>query len=548
MAKTANEKAPIEGTMGRVAGLSPDVWYLVLQNIPHRDDLSRLARVCKGLYPLATQALYRCITIGPPYMDRMTYLMCHDEEKDKAPWTKWAEGLALARRLAANPNPDQTRAVREITIESMEDYCGDYDDDSGEPVASLKPKFEEELPAFVKVLPNLRQVHIFSSEPHFEALFRALHEHPSKPEIHLLKEDGTRLVSGPLPGVVTIRAKGSPWRDTPEKPNTVIPDIQKLFFACPDLKSFSINIRNNYGGCMRPRVHHPRVKTFQFDSDEDVTFPPLESLSLSGYDMDMDDEWPHWRDGLDWSRLKSLTLGPDPRHAGGPTMAHLLLQFKRHATALRSLTVQTWASEGHETCHPLNGFLKSFDTLEELTVRRHFVPVEKMAGHSKMKRLCLHCMEVERPEGASRPTLSVDDLAVLDKSFPELETLEMDIARGASGEWPKDVADALASSFPNLRHLSLHCELGLNFDWTGQSEKKPLPLLDEVLVQAFVEPFVTSRGASKLERITVKTGETLRRFPQWHPGYRHFEQQSSREFDAWLQGPGGEVRVENVLE
>jgi hypothetical protein len=547
MTETTTGKASISGNIAHVAGLSPDVWYVILQKVPEKEHLASLCRVCKGLYPLATQFLYRTMTIGVDFATSWKIRMDRDENR-KPESTKWVESLALVRRLAANSNPSQTRAVYTIDIESFVRH--EWDEDELE-IGDLRPKFEQELPRLVSVLPNLRQVRIFSPTPAFEALFRALHEHPNKPEIHLFKEDGSRPVSDPLPGVVTIKAKASPWHDEPDKPNTQLPGIQQLFFACPDLKSFSLSVSNNYGGCGRPPIHHSVTKTFQFASgnlNNAVAFPPLlESLSLSGYDMDIEQEWPHWRDGLDWSRLKNLTLGPDPRWAGGPTMADLLRQFKGHATALRSLTVQTWEAEGHETCTPLESFVASFDTLEELTVRRHFVPVHKLARHKRLKRLCLHCIEVPRPEGTVRPTLGVEDLALLDKSCPELETLEIDISRDASGKWPIVILEALAGSFSNLRRLTLHCEVGLEFDWSRRQDKPYLPLLNETLVRAFAEPFFASRGAeSKLERLTVKTGETLRRFPQWPPGYERLEKQSTRWFDAWLRSKDGEVKVKKV--
>ncbi|KAM7219395.1 hypothetical protein V8F06_005129 [Rhypophila decipiens] len=521
-----------------VTRLGPDVWYLVLQHVPDRLDLSNLCRVCKELNTFATQFLYRTITIGPPFVDKYAaYFMKLSGEKYKSQSTKWGESLALVRRLAAHDGNSQfqAHAVREIDIKAMRGQ-------ERKPRETLGPEFEEALPGLVRVLPNLRQVRMLSSTPAFEELFRALHEHPNKPEIHLLKENGSRLVSGHIPGVVTIKAQVSPWEDTAEKPNTVVPDIEKLVFACPNLKSFSLSVRNNYGGCMRPTVHHGITKTFQFASSNAATFPPLEFLSLSGYDMS-DEEWPHWRDGLDWSRLKSLDLGPHPVRSRGPAMADLLGRFEGHATALRTLTVETWAAEGKETCPPLLNFLESFDTLEELTVKGHFVPVQNLARHRKLKRLCLHCIEVQRPEGSCRPTYGVADLALLDEICPGLETLEIDISRNASGEWSKEVLGILASSFSNLRDLTLHCEVGLVFDFTRQNEPF-LPLLDEALVRAFAEAFFASRSTSRIQRLTIKTGERLRRFPQWHPGYRHVEEKCTREFNAWLQKSDGKVKVE----
>ncbi|KAM7201154.1 hypothetical protein V8F33_003566 [Rhypophila sp. PSN 637] len=527
-----------------VTQLGPDVWYLVLQHVPDRKDLSNLCRVCKELNTFATQFLYRTITVGPPFLDKYAaYFMKLSGEQYKSQWTRWGESLALVRRLAAHHNGNSqvqahAVAVREIDIKAMRGPEGK----PRKPRVTLGPRFEEELPDLVRVLPNLRHVRMLSSTPAFEELFQALHEHPNKPEIHLLKENGSRLVSGHIPGVVTIKAQVSPWEDTPAKPNTVVPDIEKLLFACPNLKSFSLSVRNNYGGCMSPTIHHGVTKTFQFASSNAVTFPPLEFLSLSGYDMS-NEEWPHWRDGLDWSRLKNLDLGPDPVRSRGPAMADLLGRFEGHATALRTLTVETWAAEGAETCPPLLSFLESFDTLEELTVKGHFIPVQNLARHRKLRRLRLHCIEVRRPEGSRRPTYGVADLALLDETCPGLETLEIDISRNASGKWSKEVTGTLASSFSNLRDLTLHCEVGLVFDYARQDEPF-LPLLDEGLVRAFAEAFFSARGTSRMEKLTIKTGERLRRFPQWHPGYRRVEEKRTREFNTWLQRSDGKVKVE----
>ncbi|KAK5654589.1 hypothetical protein OQA88_7218 [Cercophora sp. LCS_1] len=540
MTDTANDNACITGIVASVASLSPDVWYLILQNVTERKDLASLSRVCKGLYPLATRFLYRTITIGPLFLDLHPFewlRVMHQKEKSED--TAWVESLALVRRLATDRNPGQTRAVREINIEPFHNDWGDED------IEDVRPLFEEELPGFVGVLQNLHHVRIFTPSPAFEALFRALQEHPNKPEIHLLKEDASRAVSGPMPGVTTIKAEVSPWGDTRAKPNTQIPDVERLLFACPNLKSLSLSVLNNYGGCMRPRIHHAVVENFQFASGGDV-FPPLESLSLSGYHMDADEEreeWPHWRDGLDWSRLKTLSLGPHPYYSDGPPMADLLKKFKGHATTLRSLTIKTWADEGDDICLPLNSFLTSFATLEELTVKRHLVPVEDLASHSGLKRLCLHCMEVKRPEETPRPTLSVTDLALLDASCPDLETLEIDISRDSTGEWPKDIVEALAGSFSNLLHLTLHCEIGLEFDWNRNQKEPYLPLLDEALVRTLAEPFFASRGASKMTKLTIKTGEELRRFPQWHPQYRRLEESATYKFDAWLRRSDRVVKV-----
>jgi len=541
----AADNTHVTGNIAHVAGLSHDVWYLVFQHVNDRNELFSLSQVCKGLYPLATRSLYKLVVLGPN-------LYNYWEEPTKPESRTWVHALNMVRRLAATPNPDQTRAVREIEVKHFQNY---YDDDpeaeegeeQPEAVGDVRPMFKQALPGFVMVLPNLRKVRLSGSTPKFNALIRALHEHPNKPEIELLDEDGLRRVSGPLPGIVTLRANVNPFRDTVEKPNTVIPDIQKLLFACTNLKFFALSMSGNYGGCMGPRIHHRQTYNFEFTSDDDTPFPPLESLSIEGYEIEPDNEWPHWRDRLDWARLETLSLGPDPRSRGGTMCAGILGLAKGHATALRSLTVKEWASE-REKCLPLEDFLMSFDTLEELTIKQPSVPVSALISHSKLKRLCLHCIEVRRPEGTHRPTLDAADLNLLDASCPDLETLEIDIARGASKEWPESVIKPLATSFRNLRRLTLHCEVGIEFDYKVHQEEPFLPLLDETLAEAFAKPFFVLRGASKLEKLTLMTGEDLRRFPQWPPAYKEKERSWSAVVDIWPPREDGQVAVKERLE
>jgi hypothetical protein len=278
-----------------------------------------------------------------------------------------------------------------------------------------------------------------------EDLDRALSEHGNHPELHLLEEDGSRVVSGPLLSVTTLNASVNPYNDTPEQQNRRIPGLQKLFFACPNLKSSSISTYGNYGGCVIRIPHHPRIFTFELTGEE--TFPPLESLSLRDFKIE------HWRGIFDWSGLRTFSLGPQ-------RITTVLQLLKGHANALRSLTVRAWAGEAEEYeeleedygeeesdgeeeeydtyrqyrrfCSNLEDYLLSFDTLEQLTVKGHFVSNAALGHHPRLKHLCLHNMELPLYK-AHRPTLDVASLGELDANCPDLETLEIDIQR--SNEW-----------------------------------------------------------------------------------------------------------------
>lgn len=198
--------------------------------------------------------------------------------------------------------------------------------------------------------------------------------------------------------------------------------LQTLFFACPNLKSFSLSVHGNYGGCMVQMPNHPQFYTFQLTGTE--ILPPLEHLSLDGYPM-KPEEWLFWRDNLDWSCLKSLSLGPQP-------IADLLQYFTGYATNLTSFTIQAYAREAKDHCPALEAFLLSFNTLTRLTVKGRFASSRALSNHSQLRHLCLHTIEIPR-DGAHRPTLDVASLNELDVNCPDLETLELDIYR--DDEW-----------------------------------------------------------------------------------------------------------------
>jgi hypothetical protein len=187
------------------------------------------------------------------------------------------------------------------------------------------------------------------------------------------------------------------------------------------------------------RPYHRRVYDFECTGDE--IFPPLESLSLNRH-MSLE-EWPHWRDKLDWSILTSFSMGPLLDN-------DLLGRLTGCATALRNLTVETWAREQQislddegpdgescfwqfeDGCPELEGLLLASDNLERLTIRGISVINHAVTKHSGLKELCLHAIELSR-NGAPRPALDVADLKELDASCPDLETLEIDINRDS--EW-----------------------------------------------------------------------------------------------------------------
>jgi hypothetical protein len=236
-----------------------------------------------------------------------------------------------------------------------------------------------------------------------------------------------------LKNVVVLAANVSPFYED-KGPNQNILGIQKLLFACPNLKSFSLDIIGGYGGCVRRMPRFERVYSFRFSGDE--TFPPLEELSLSGYRLS-EAEWEHWQKRLQWSKLRSLTLGP--RY-----MAGFLKLAAGYAKSLRNLEVQVYDDADQKTdCPPLEHFLRTFTSLESLTVKGYHLPIGPITNHPGLRHLCLHSFEPVSGE-IMRPTFGVEQLQELDKSCAHLETLELDLYR--DGEWVSRIKNSKAGS------------------------------------------------------------------------------------------------------
>lgn len=245
---------------------------------------------------------------------------------------------------------------------------------------------------------------------------------------HLLDEDGRRPVEGDWQNVVALAAQVRPSEDR-GGPNQDILGLQKLLLACPKLTSFSLGIAGNYGGCVQRMPRFRNIHSFQFSGDE--TFPPLEELSLSGYRLS-EEEWEHWQKGVQWSKLRSLTLGP--RY-----MADFLELAAGYANSLRNLEVKLYTDADRTKCRRLERFLTGFSSLESLTVRGYHVPIGPIGHHPGLKDLCLHLFEPVRED--YRQTLDVEQLQELDKSCTDLERLEIDLER--DGEWVRRIQMSL---------------------------------------------------------------------------------------------------------
>lgn len=264
-----------------------------------------------------------------------------------------------------------------------------------------------------------------SGKPDFAKAINALQRHPNRPQLQLLAERGTRTVAGPMPCVSVIQAHVNHLNDTAAAANTNTLRLQELFFASTNLKAFSICMAQRPRGHKLPQSFHKIVDRFRFTGEE--KFPPLERIAFDNYNITRED-WPYWRDGLDWSRVTSIAIGPDRCGDILETMqdCRLSLQrFKFTASAGEAPRI-----DGHHRRNPhLNALLAGFSSLRSLEVREYLIPSQTLGAHYGLRELVMHVSEPwDDPDGA-RPTLEAAELVELDKLCPDLEVLEIDIAR-----------------------------------------------------------------------------------------------------------------------
>ncbi|KAI0454703.1 hypothetical protein F5B21DRAFT_231651 [Xylaria acuta] len=496
------------------ADMNLDIWHLILDQIDSRKDLCNVCLTSRAWFAMAIPHLYKSV----PLVMRPDDIFNSDDETDPMVFAH-----SLSSRLLDTKNEQLRNAVHELEFGQFE---GNHSSD-----------MEKRLVTLIDLLPNLQRVKIRGRLT--QGALRDLTGSSKRISLHLLGEDGKRLIENDLPNVVVLAAKVNPF-DESKGPNRHILGIQKLLFACPNLTSFSVGTIGGYGGCVRRIPRFEMVHSFRFSGDEN--FPPLEDLSLSGYRLS-DDEQEHWQKKLQWSKLRSLTLGP--RYT-----ASFLKLAAGYAKSLRDLKVQVYTDADRKTdCPPLEHFLRTFTSLESLTVKGYYLPVGPIGNHPGLKHLCLHSFEPVR-EDDLRPTLGVEQLQELDESCAYLEALELDLYR--DGEWPEHILKTLATGFRNLRRLTLHLELGIRgvsgFRTLDPEECTYLePILTKDSAKEVGQQFFKWRSSSKLSVLVLTTGEPLRRYTQWEPAYSMFERINEDTIEVYKPwNTGGVPEVETM--
>ncbi|KAJ9666605.1 hypothetical protein H2201_003264 [Coniosporium apollinis] len=250
--------------------------------------------------------------------------------------------------------------------------------------------------------------------------------------------------------------------------NNAVNQLYDTLVSCPNVRSLSLSIRQ--GGCVIGN------DLFAFNWKEGDVFPPLQNLTLSGYDWDAQgrngrSNVQSWKKAMDWSQLKRLDIDLPPRS--------FLEAFGGQLHGLESFTLRPkWSFWGDEVTlcgfdnatnqlrKNYTSFITTLPSLRELSISGmgellNMTPILSQHGAS-LERLSIHeferdCNYATGNATWTRPFLSIPDIEEIKRSAPYLQSLTLDIYRSAN-RWPTATLKAL-STFPNLTDLTINFDL-----------------------------------------------------------------------------------------
>ncbi|KAL4957104.1 hypothetical protein BDW69DRAFT_180989 [Aspergillus filifer] len=540
--------------------LSADIWSLVFTH-SSKQDLCSLCLVSHSFHTIATPILYRSINLIEPNRDDWSILYRSAEEnKDEEKKVRSSGHWLLLSRLEDEGNEKLRNLVQEVNLSRSN--------------SSINPdiKFIDHLTKdnrlcnLLNKLSNLRRVHLCTKELITDEIIDTISNHGRHPSLSLSLRHIDKALekisfrTEPLGCLTELSATINPYYDR-TGPNEVMLQVQDLFFNAPNLRSFAISQYGNYGGCMRYRPRFENVKSFRITGRE--KFPPLEELRIDGYRID-DADWHYWQQGLDWSKLASLTIGP--QNAFG-----ILKRLVGYVTSLKTLRVFRYPDQRRQGAGSdpdaigLEELLRSLDGLENLEVKGVPVSVEVVGLHTGLKKICLHEEETTTKDD-ERDLLTLNEVEHLERCCPGLRDLKVKIKIG-DGEMNEELFTKLARSFPTLRSLSLHFEIGLA-NVSTRPRKSPFTTADpsDETSQATLPPLTTTTAASIGKRffdirreagieitpwftLSLWTGNYFRRWPQWEPRYVSVEKLFSATFEMSVPRPeSGEVVMRHLVK
>lgn len=329
---------------------------------------------------------------------------------------------------------------------------------------------------------------------------------------------------------------------------------------CSNIRSLSLALRQ--GNCLIGDTGR------SFGWKKGDRFPPLESLTLTGYDWNFrvnsrqSSNAEQWRASMDWSKLKRLGLSRPPNS--------FLETFRGELDGLDSLTLRHqsgfWGDEEtlcafdattEELRQNYSSFIASLPPLRELSISGigrplNLTPILEIHG-ATLEKLSIHEFEHDcRYETGNatwvRPVLSVSEIEEIRLSAPNLRELTLDVYR-SSNKWPNAILKAL-SKFPLLTQLTMNFNLE-DLNKSRHAERcfvRGWARDDYCIVQELMEPQLNHTTAeeifhtlrqyqpdTKLQNVTVSAGDFERREGGGLRMSFHDDENKPVRYDCWIQ-------------
>jgi hypothetical protein len=330
--------------------------------------------------------------------------------------------------------------------------------------------------------------------------------------------------------------------------------------TCPNIRSLSLSL--SQGSC----VIEDTQRSFRWRKGDH--FPRLENLTLSGYDWDSrvnrrkPSNAEHWRESMDWSKLKRLDLSL-PSNS-------FLDTFRGELGGLESLVLRHelgfWGDEDtlcgfDATAEALRqnytSFIAGLPPLHELSISGvgqllNMTPILKTHG-SSLKKLNIHEFEYDcRYETGNatwvRPVLSVSEVEEIIFAAPNLKDLTLDVYR-SSNKWPISMLKTL-SKFPHLARLTINFNLedprrsrfakkcyvnGWVRDEYCNIHELMEPQLNQTTASEIFHTIQKYQAGTKLQNITFFAGDFGRRDGGGLRLIPHYEWNRPVRYDCWME-------------
>lgn len=336
--------------------------------------------------------------------------------------------------------------------------------------------------------------------------------------------------------------------------------LYNTLVSCSNIRSLSLSLSQS--SCTIGDTRR------SFGWKKDDRFPPLENLTLSGYDWDfrVNSREPsnaeQWRASMDWSKLKRLDFSL-PSNS-------FLETFRGELDGLESLVLRHgsgfWGDEetlcafdaaAEKLRQNYTSFIAALPPLHELSISGmgrplNMTPILETHGAS-LEKLRIHEFEHDcRYETGNatwvRPVLSVSEVEQIVLSAPNLKELTLDVYR-SSNKWPNSMLKTL-SKFPHLTRLTMN----FNLEDPSTSKYAELCVVNErardeyCTIHGLVEPQLNYTTASeifhtirqyqadtKLRHVTISAGDFGRRVGGGLRLTPYYEWNKPVRYHCWME-------------